>query len=59
LTRRSTVRQAEDRFFFNKHLQAPLISAAKQGGTQAAVLGRFIVPAIFGSAVNVPSAHCC
>lgn len=41
--------QAEDRFFFNKHLQAPLINAAKQGGAQATVLGRFIIPVIFGS----------
>lgn len=42
--------QSEDRFFFNKHLQAPLISAAAQGGAQAAVLARFILPVIFGSA---------
>lgn len=38
--------QAEDRFFFNKHLHAPLIEAARVGSR---VVDRFIIPLIFGS----------
>lgn len=42
--------QAEDRFFFNKHLQTPLIEAARVGSR---VVDRFIIPLIFGSASSL------